>query len=316
MSVKIFSPISIGNVSVGFDILGLAIVPIDGSLIGDIVHVKEAKESQDNDLIVIGSHADRLPKDKKSNIVWECIFAFNTALEKLGKKSVVVELILEKNIPSSSGLGSSACSVVAAIYALNEFYQRPFNEHQLLMLMVDLEAAISGSRHYDNVAPCYLGGLQLVVDRENKITQSLPIFEDCYWVMSYPDVIVSTKAAREILPKKIDMETSIKSGQNLAGFIDASYRQDKQQAFECLVDVIAEPHRMHLLPNFEQAKKTLMSLGCLAVGISGSGPTLFAVTDDLNIAEQSKAWLINNYLQTDQGFAEICKVDQQGTRQI
>ncbi|MFT5521225.1 MAG: homoserine kinase, partial [Enterobacterales bacterium] len=171
MSVKVFSPISIGNVSVGFDILGLAVVPIDGSLIGDIVHVKEAIKSQENDLIVTGSHANRLPKDKKANIVWDCIFAFNTALEKLGKKSVIVELILEKNIPSSSGLGSSACSVVAAIYALNEFYQRPFNEHQLLMLMVDLEAAISGSRHYDNVAPCYLGGLQLVVDKENKITQ-------------------------------------------------------------------------------------------------------------------------------------------------
>lgn len=316
MSVKVFSPISIGNVSVGFDILGLAVVPIDGTLIGDIVHVKEATDAQENDLIVIGSHADRLPKDKKANIVWDCIFAFNTALEKLGEKSIVVELILEKNIPSSSGLGSSACSVVAAIYALNEFYQRPFNEHQLLMLMVDLEAAISGSRHYDNVAPCYLGGLQLVVDKENKITQSLPIFEDCFWVMAYPDVIVSTKAAREILPKTIDIKTSIEFGQNLAGFIDASYRQDKQQAFECLVDVIAEPHRMHLLPNFEQAKITLMSFGCLAVGISGSGPSLFAVTDDIKIAERSKEWLINNYLQTDQGFAEICKVDQQGSRQI
>jgi len=134
--------------------------------------------------------------------------------------------------------------------------------------------------------------------------------------MAYPDVIVSTKAAREILPKMIDIKTTIAYGQNLAGFIDASHRQDKQEAFECLVDVIAEPDRMHLLPNFEKAKKTLMSFGCLAVGISGSGPTLFAVTDDLEIAERSKAWLINNYLQTDQGFAEICKVDQQGTRQI
>jgi len=316
MSVKVFSPISIGNVSVGFDILGLAVVPIDGTLIGDIVHVNEVTGQLEDDLIVTGTHANRLPKDKKANIVWNCILAFNEALEKLGKKSVIVEVVLEKNIPSSSGLGSSACSVVAAIYALNEFYQCPFNEQQLLMLMVDLEAEISGSRHYDNVAPCYLGGLQLVVDRKNKITQSLPIFEDCYWVMAYPDVVVSTKAAREILPKTIDVKTTIAYGQNLAGFIDASYRQDKQQAFECLVDVIAEPYRKQLLPNFEQAKQILISFGCLAVGISGSGPTLFAVTDDLDIAQKSKVWLKDNYLQTDQGFTEICKVDQQGTRQI
>ena len=317
MSVSVFAPISIGNVSVGFDILGLAVLPIDGALVGDIVHVKSMDDPKsENELLIKGTHADRLPAEKTDNIVWRCMLAFNRELTDSGRSFVPVHMTLEKNIPTSSGLGSSACSVVAALAALNDFYEQPFDELELLKLMVELEAEISGSKHYDNVAPSYLGGLQLILDNSEKIAQSIPVFEDCYWIMAYPDVLVSTKAARDILPKTYDRQTTIQFGQNLAGFIDASYRQDKQQAFALLKDVIAEPYRKHLLPNFELAKQTLESYGCLAVGISGSGPTLFAVTDDLEIAEKSRNWLAENYLQTEHGFVHICKVDTRGTRQI
>jgi len=315
MSVSVFAPISIGNVSVGFDILGVAVLPIDGTLIGDIVHVSDTLDTQ-NELVVTGTHANRLPSKVTDNIVWNCMLAFNRELKKAGKSVVNVQMTLEKNIPTSSGLGSSACSVVAALAALNEFYQQPFDELELLKLMVELEAQISGSKHYDNVAPCYLGGLQLILDNPEKISQSLPVFDDCFWVMAYPDVLVSTKAARDILPKTYERQTTITFGQNLAGFIDASYRQDKQQAFSLFKDVLAEPYRKHLLPNFEIAKQTMESYGCLAVGISGSGPTLFAITDDITIAEKASEWLKKNYLQTDEGFVHICKVDKKGTRQI
>jgi len=314
--VAVFAPISIGNVGVGFDILGLALSPIDGSLCGDIVRVELATSQSDNSLTVAGSHADRLPAKATDNIVWNCLLAFNQQLEKKQLTPKVLNLTLEKNIPTSSGLGSSACSVVAALAALNEFYHQPFNQYDLLELMVELEAEISGSRHYDNVAPCYLGGLQLVVESQHKITQQLPVFDDCYWVMAYPDVLVSTKAARDILPKTYDRQTTIQYGRNLAGFIDASYRGDKKQAFAFMHDVIAEPYRKHLLPNYELAKQKLQSLGCLAVGISGSGPTLFAVAENKEIAEKAEQWLQQHYLQTEEGFVHICKVDTKGTRSV
>ena len=115
---------------------------------------------------------------------------------------------------------------------------------------------------------------------------------------------------------KFDRQTTISFGQNLAGFIDASYRQDKMQAFNFLTDVIAEPHRKHLLPNFDKAKEMLLSEGCYAVGISGSGPTLFAVTDNLPLAKKCTQWLSENYLQTEDGFVTICKADKLGTRRI
>lgn len=314
--VAVFAPISIGNVSVGFDILGLALSPIDGTLCGDIVRIELAASGAENSLTVAGTHADRLPAEATDNIVWHCLLAFNQQLERKQLTAKALDLTLEKNIPTSSGLGSSACSVVAAFAALNTFYHQPFNQHELLELMVELEAEISGSRHYDNVAPCYLGGLQLVVESLGKTTQQLPVFDDCYWVMAYPDVLVSTKAARDILPKTYDRQTTIQYGRNLAGFIDASYRGDKKQAFAFMDDVIAEPYRKHLLPNYETAKQKLQSFGCLAVGISGSGPTLFTVTDNLKTAEKAEQWLLKHYLQTDEGFVHICKVDTEGTRSV
>ncbi|WP_196140361.1 homoserine kinase [Aliikangiella sp. G2MR2-5] len=316
MSVSVFAPISIGNVSVGFDTLGLCLSPVDGQLVGDIVRVEKLLKTDANSdqFILTGTHADKLPQDTKENIVWKCIVAFNTALAQLGREPLLIKVTLEKNIPVSSGLGSSACSVVAAFVALNQFYQLPFSEIKLLKMMGELEAQISGSLHYDNVAPCFLGGLQLMLNDENKITQKLPTFDDCFWVIAYPDVEVSTKAAREILPAQYERKTLIEFGQNLAGFVDACYRQDKEQAFSLLKDVVAEPYRKSLLPNFEKSILELKQLGSLASGISGSGPTLFTVFDDRESATKAKDWLTENYLQSEAGFVHICQVDHQGAR--
>jgi len=311
--VSVFAPISIGNVSVGFDSLGLAVSPIDGTLVGDIVDIEAGQENQ---LILAGTHIDRLPSEPQDNIVWSCLSLFNEQLQKRGINVQPVHMTLRKNIPVSSGLGSSACSVVAALYALNEFYQQPFNETELLNLMAEQEGKISGSIHYDNIAPCYLGGLQLMTSDATQPCLTVPSFDDCYWVMAYPDIEVSTKMAREILPNQYDKSTCIEYGQNLAGFVAASFQNNKSLAFSLLKDVMAEPYRQSLLPNFSAVKEALIEQGCLAVGISGSGPTVFAVTDSLYKAKQTQKFLDNNYIINQQGFTHICQVDQQGARHL
>lgn len=313
MSVSVFAPASIGNVSVGFDVLGLAVQPVDGTLLGDVVTVEPAEQ---NALAVVGAFADKLPAEPSDNIVWQCLLLFNQALEQAGKKVETVQLILDKKMPVGSGLGSSACSVVAALVALNYFYDDYFSEDVVLKMTGQMEAKISGSLHYDNVAPCYLGGLQLMIADENIITRTLPGFDDCYYVMAYPGITVSTKAAREVLPTQYSKTDLIQYGQTLAGFVDACYRQDKAQAFGQFDDVVAEPYRENLLPGFVNAKQYLLNQGCLAAGISGSGPTLFAVTDDKALAESAAIWLKENYLQTDLGFVHVCKADNQGARCI
>lgn len=321
MKVSVFAPASIGNVSVGFDVLGLAVKPIDGTLLGDVVTVEQ---SSTNSLYVIGRFANKLPSNIKENIVWHCLALFNKALAQTACVIVPVKLTLEKKMPVGSGLGSSACSVVAALTGLNafykEFYQFCFDEKQLLLMMGKMEAKISGSLHYDNVAPCYLGGLQLMVPDSDIITRTIPDFNDCYYIMAYPGIEVSTKSAREVLPESYSRADVISYGQNLATFVDACHRQDKQQAFSVLEDVVAESYRQYLIPGFCEAKQYLQDQGALAVGISGSGPTLFCICDQLEQAQALAQWLTDNYLKTidgpigkeNNGFVHVCQADTQG----
>lgn len=322
MKVSVFAPASIGNVSVGFDVLGLAVKPIDGFLLGDVVTVEQSDE---NKLLVIGEFADKLPSNPEENIVWQCLSLFNAKLRDKDITPMAVTLTLDKKMPVGSGLGSSACSIVAALEALHCFYKQKgvveFDSAFMLKLMGEMEAQISGSLHYDNVAPCYYGGLQLMVPDEEVITRTLPSFVDCYYVMAYPGIEVSTKAAREVLPENYNRTDVIKFGQNLATFVDACHRGDKRLAHNVITDVIAEPYRKHLLPGFSQASNYLRSQGALAVGISGSGPTLFCVVDDLNTAKSFAKWLTENYLHRDnsgesEGFVHVCQVDKQGAVEL
>jgi len=317
-NVSVFAPASIGNVSVGFDVLGLAVKPIDGTLLGDVVTINCSEE--ESSLTVIGAFADKLPSNKEDNIVWSCLQLFNQALVTADISPVAVAMTLDKKMPVGSGLGSSACSVVAALVALNVFYNKyqnfSFDERTVLKMTGQMEAQISGSLHYDNVAPCYLGGLQLMVSDEDIISRTLPGFNDCYYVMAYPGIEVSTKAARDVLPANYSRSDMISYGQNLATFVDACHRQDKNQAFSVLTDVVAEPYRTKLLPKYQQAHDYLIAQGALAAGISGSGPTLFCVCDNLQQAESFALWLKDNYLQTSLGFVHVCQADEAGAIEI
>jgi len=320
--VSVFAPASIGNVSVGFDILGVAVRPVDGTLLGDVVTV----EVSDTDILTVeGEFAKKLPSEPSENIVWHCLQLFNQELLKANILVRTVAITLDKKMPVGSGLGSSACSVVAALEALNCFYRDnflfSFEKEKMLLMMGQMEAQISGSLHYDNVAPCFYGGMQLMIPNSKVITRTLPQFDDCFFVMAYPGIEVSTKAAREVLPEQYSRKDLITFGQNLATFVDSCHRNDKQQAFSVVSDIVAEPYRKHLIPGFEQACEYLRSQDCLTVGISGSGPTLFCVTDCESKAHEFAIWLRGNYLQTlesgiCEGFVHVCKVDEIGTSQL
>lgn len=311
MSVVVYAPASIGNVSVGFDMLGAAVSPIDGTRLGDRILVQEG--SQDFSLDSVGKFKDKLPSNPKENIVYRCWQVFARELEKKNIPLKPVAMTLEKNMPIGSGLGSSACSIVAALDALNQFHQNPLDEMSLLQLMGEMEGEISGGVHYDNVAPCYLGGLQLMVEELGIISQEVPCFDEWYWVMAYPGITVSTAAARAILPAQYRRQDVIAHGRHLGGFIHACYSKQPELAAKMIKDVIAEPYRQTLLPGFLDARAYAMSAGALACGISGSGPTLFSICQDLETAERVKTWLSQNYVQNTEGFVHICRLDKQGS---
>lgn len=312
MSVVVYAPASIGNVSVGFDVLGAAVSPIDGTLLGDRVLVELGTEAFT--LTTAGSFVDKLPEDPKENIVYDCWRVFARELVKKGIKLKPIHMVLEKNMPIGSGLGSSACSIVAALDALNLFHDKPLNDMEVLALMGEMEGQISGGIHYDNVAPCYLGGLQLMVEELGIISQEVPCFDEWYWVMAYPGIKVSTAEAREILPSQYRRQDVIAHGRNLAGFIHACYSKQPELAAKMIKDVVAEPYRERLLPNFAKAREYAASAGALTTGISGSGPTLFSICKDKDVADRVSRWLQENYVQNDEGFVHVCRLDKQGSQ--
>ena len=312
MSVVVYAPASIGNVSVGFDVLGAAVSPVDGTLLGDRVLVESGSEAFT--LSTVGSFVDKLPENQEDNIVYDCWRVFARELARKGIELKNIHMVLEKNMPIGSGLGSSACSIVAALDALNLFHDKPLNEMEVLALMGEMEGQISGGIHYDNVAPCYLGGLQLMVEELGVISQEVPCFDEWYWVMAYPGIKVSTAEAREILPSQYRRQDVIAHGRNLAGFIHACYSKQPELAAKMIKDVVAEPYRERLLPNFAQAREYAASAGALTTGISGSGPTLFSICNDKDVAERVSRWLQENYVQNDEGFVHVCRLDKQGSQ--
>jgi len=307
--VKIYAPASIGNVSVGFDVLGAAVSPVDGTLLGDCVSVEAADSFS---LVNSGRFVSKLPTNPQENIVYQCWERFCQAIGK----QVPVAMTLEKNMPIGSGLGSSACSVVAGLMAMNEFCGKPLNDTELLALMGELEGRISGSVHFDNVAPCFLGGVQLMIEENGIISQDVPCFDEWLWVMAYPGIKVSTAEARAILPAQYRKEDAIKHGRLLAGFIHACHTRQPELAAKLIQDVIAEPYRTKLLPGFADARKAAQDIGALACGISGSGPTLFAVCNEMATAQRMADWLSQHYLQNEEGFVHICRLDTAGARKL
>lgn len=307
--IKIYAPASIGNINVGFDILGIAISPKDGTLLGDCITIESSHDFKIHNL---GKFAYQLPTNIKQNIVWKCWKHFCNIMNT----NIKITITLEKNMPIGSGLGSSACSIVATLVAINQFCNKPLNPIELLKLMGIIEGEISGEPHYDNVAPCYYGGLQLIINEGNFISQPIPYFKNWIWIVAWPGIKLSTLSARSILPLQYKKSTCIEHSKLLSGFIHASHTQQEKLAIKLMKDIIAEPYRMKLIPNFLKIKKEILNLGAINFGISGSGPTIFVVCNDMLIANTISHWLKKKYLKNTTGFVHICELDILGARNI
>jgi len=305
-----YAPASSGNVSVGFDLLGMALTRVDGEELGDRVNVEFTQQEQ---LQNSGSHAHVCPEDPEQNLAWQAYRLFRAGLETDDFPAVSMELV--KNLPVGSGLGSSACSVVASLTALNRLFDSPYNDEELLRLMGQVEAAASGDLHYDNVAPSYFGGLQLMSPHQDNPVIDLPVPESWYVVVAFPGFAFPTKQAREVLPKQYDKADVIQNAQNLSAFVAYLYQSQEELAAKTIADVVAEPYRGALIEGFLPAQQGLRELGALSVGISGAGPTLFAITNEAEKADMFADYLNNNYLQNEQGFVHICRPAILGAKQ-
>ncbi|MGN0909213.1 MAG: homoserine kinase, partial [Succinivibrio sp.] len=217
---RAFAPASAANLSVGFDLVGAALSPIDGTVLGDEIFIEKAAPGV-CEIVQQGPFARVLPQDPKQNIIYDGYKLYCDEARKAGFEPCGVRMTLSKNLPVCSGLGSSASSAVASIVALDAVNGGRFPDRDLLVMMGALEGKISGSIHYDNAAPSFLGGLQLIVGENGVISKALPAFKDWYIVSCFPGIKVSTNAARKILPESYPRHTVVDFGRRLAAFVCA-----------------------------------------------------------------------------------------------
>lgn len=312
--LTVYAPASSGNVSVGFDALGLALAPVDGSLLGDCISIMPGRPD-DWTLCLSGGFAHALPEDQELNIVISSCRRFETAVKELGREVYPLNITLDKRLPVGSGLGSSASSIVATLVALNRYFERPLDRPAILKLMAEMEGTISGEVHLDNIAPCLLGGLRLCMPGGAR-QFGLPWPGHWQSVVAWPGTRLETRPAREVLPESYDRKTVIAHGAQFALFVHQLHQGEAIAAANCMVDLLAEPYRKSLLPGFQSARVDLKQLGALAVGISGSGPTIFCIVDDRRVAEAAAEWLQHNYLKNESGFVRICRADLAGAREV
>ena len=317
-TLSVYAPASIGNMSVGFDALGLALAPMDGSLLGDLVQLgpfAEREDGSDWKLVLNGPFAAALPQNQEDNVVISCCRVYQEAAAEAAVDIRPLKVLLSKQLPIGSGLGSSASSIVAALEALNRWHDNLLSAADLFRLMARMEGGISGEVHLDNIAPCLYGGLRLCPPG-NQHEYALPWPGAWRAVVYWPGTKLVTREARAVLPEQISRKVAVRHGAQFAEFVHALHTGNARLAAECVVDHIAEPYRRKLLPGFDEAKTALRELGALAVGISGSGPTIFALVDDFDVARETSAWLADHYQKNEHGFVHVCRADLGGARSI
>lgn len=309
-----FAPASIGNVAAGFDLLGAALAPLDGSLLGDLVQVAHATESS---FQVIGPFADALEGDSRPNLAQGARDLFIAAVRAGGGDAGPFAITLEKRLPVASGLGSSASSIVATLVGLQALCGDPLRGADLLDLAGRAEGLTSGGVHLDNVAPSLLGGLQLVVPGRagTPAARRLPWPPDLLMVVVHPEIRLSTAESRRVLPERLEWSATVGFAGNLAGLVHGLHTQDRALLARCLRDPLAEVHRAPLVPGFRAAQAAAKAAGALGCSLSGSGPSVFAVAGDEAQASAISAAMRAAFAEAgldSQGW--ICALDPEGAR--
>ena len=306
--VRAFAPAGVGNFAAGFDVLGAAVAPEDGSLWGDQVEIREDSATH---LACTGPFADRLPADPAENLVLRLRDLFE---EALGRPLPPLQLTLHKGLPVCSGLGSSAASVAATARALNAWCGDPFSPDELLTLAGRAEGLASGAVHLDNVAPCLLGGLLLIPPAG--APRPLPFPADLRIVVASPALSLATREARRVLPREVPLALAIEHAQNLASFVHALHEEDLLLLRATLRDLVAEPWRAHLVPGFRAAQQGALASGALGASLSGAGPAVFAVAGTNDAAAVASALAGGFRSEGIASTVRICRLDSRGARTL
>lgn len=274
--ISVFAPATVSNVACGFDVMGFAV-----NEPGDIVTVRKIDEPGVFLKTVRGDDG-RLSREPSKNTAGIAVIEFLKRINVPGG----IEIKLHKKMPLGSGLGSSAASAVAAVFAANILFDNPLSRNELLPFVLEAEKAACGAAHADNAAPALLGGFILIRSYNPLDTISLEVPDELICTILHPALEIRTKYARKILTNKIFLKDAVTQWGNIGGLVAGLLKKDYELIGRSLQDVIAEPIRSKLIPGFSEIKKAALDAGALGCSISGSGPAIFALSKSKSTANE------------------------------
>ncbi|MDG1803640.1 homoserine kinase [Flavicella sp.] len=303
--IKLFCTATIANVSCGFDVLGLAL-----DNVGDEMIIRKVAKKGVTITKIVGQD---LPLATHKNVAGVAALALLSKVDT----EFGFEIEIYKNIKPGSGIGSSAASSAGAVFGINELLGKPFSNHDLIEFAMQGERLASGVAHADNVAPALLGGFTLVKSTEPLEVLTIHTPSELYATVIHPQIEVKTSDAREILRGSVPLKTAIKQWGNVGALISGLYTEDYGLIGRSLQDHIVEPIRSILIPAFDAVKEDSIKAGALGAGISGSGPSIYALSQGKEIAEKVAESMKNVYEKVGIDYdVHISKINTEGIKII
>lgn len=303
--IRVFAPASIANLGCGFDIMGLALDEV-----GDIL---EITLSEGDGLTIKNESGVPLPDDIEQNVITPVVRKF---MQMTGNKAQV-DVVIQKKIYPGSGIGSSSASSAAAAVGMNALYGEPLSEEDVVVCAMEGENLASGGYHADNAAPAVMGGIVLIRGYEPLDIIKLPVPGDFYCSVIHPKLVVSTKEARSILPKKVPLHDAITQWGNVGGLVAGLCSGNIGLVGRSMRDAIAEPYRKDFIPGFDQLRDKVLATGALAMNIAGSGPSVFSLASRNDIAKKAGQVMDSHFDALGIPYESyVVKVSNKGTRLI
>lgn len=304
-SIKIFAPATVANLSCGFDVLGCCLDNVGDEMVISLTPEPGVK-------ITKIDGAD-LPLETHKNVAGVAV----EALLNSYKKNVGVAIEIYKKIKAGSGIGSSAASSAGAVWAVNHLLDNPYTAHELIKFAMQGEKLASGNAHADNVAPALLGGFTLVRSYDPLDVIKLHSPQDLVMTVIHPQIEVKTSDSRSVIKHKLTLKKAIHQWGNVGGLVAGLFTEDYDLIGRSLEDVIIEPLRSILIPEFKNVKEAAITSGALGAGISGSGPSIFALSKGIETAKNVANAIREIYDKTGLDFdIHISKINSQGVKII
>lgn len=271
--VKVEAPATVANMVCGFDVLGFAVNEPNDQM--------QIRFKETPGISIINDDEYHLPTDPDKNVAGAALMAM---MEEL-PNNIGFELTIKKNIKPGSGVGSSAASSAGAVAAANRLLHNPFSKEDLVRFAMNGEKLASGVKHADNIAPCIYGGVTLIrsIFPLDIVALTAP---PLYVTIVHPQIEVRTADARSILQQKVLLKDAIRQWGNIAGLVAGLLQSDYALIGRSLEDVLIEPVRSILIPGFDQVKAESKIAGALGGGISGSGPSIFMLSETAATAKK------------------------------